>query len=571
MNDLSYDPVNWMRQYLKIVTMDGTLCPLSLNLAQLKVHNTLEMQRREGFPMRAMVLKARREGVSTYSEGRCFHEINVHPMRNAAIVSADDDATDKVFGMAKLFQEKMPSGLKRPTQYSSKKEIVYADPHRSSLHAYTAGKKVLGRGGQLHYLHLSEFAFWKDAKTQFTGISQEIQDDPGTILLIESTANGVGGEFYEMYMQAYEDWTLRQDLNTFLPIFLPWYIFPKYRMDVDSFEIGKGPFDPEWLESEEELLVRFDLTVEQLQWRRYTIKNKCQSDLATFKQEYPATIQEAFQSSGKPVFLHSRLDRQERLCSDGRRVLFDASGINDVMRSFDSWMVYQMPVPSHQYTIGIDTMEGKQSDMGDEKSGRDRHGVVVWDRDSKEVAATFRGQLDQWILGEQCLYAAEFYNKAWTAMELPYGAEVLRYFKTQNYPNIFVRQEPPDGINADESDCLGWKTTTATRPLMVEAFKTAFLDNEMRLNDRNLIQEMRDFIYDKTGKPIHASGKHDDLLFGAMIAFQVHLHSPYHPVAYQYETTHEPETREPDYDLSNANAVDPGIEYYEEDLWLTTE
>jgi len=236
-----------------------------------------------------------------------FYEINARPMRNACVCSADADASNKVFKMARLFQDKMPDGVKRATDYSSRNEIVYSKPHMSSFSVATAGKDVLGRGGLTHFLHLSEFAFWNNAKEQLGGALQEVPDDTDTIVIIESTANGVGGAFYDIYMEAYEDYLKSKDLRNFLPIFLPWYIFPKYVMD-GFLEVGKPHaawVDPEWCEYEDELVRSMGCTPEQLMWRRWAIKNRCQGDLSLFKQEYPATVQEAFQASGRPYF-HSR-------------------------------------------------------------------------------------------------------------------------------------------------------------------------------------------------------------------------------------------------------------------------
>ena len=107
MSDTSYDPLNWMREYLKIVTKGSDMVPLVANEAQLKVHNTLLYQRDSGNPQRALVLKARQEGVSTYSEARLFYEINTRQRRTACVVSADIDSTHKVFSMSKIFQDNM--------------------------------------------------------------------------------------------------------------------------------------------------------------------------------------------------------------------------------------------------------------------------------------------------------------------------------------------------------------------------------------------------------------------------------------------------------------------------------
>jgi hypothetical protein len=83
---------------------------------------------------------------------------------------------------------------------------------------------------------------------------------------------------------------------------------------------------------------------------------------------------------------------------------------------------------------------------------------------------------------------------------------------------------------------------------------------------------MRQFIYDKTGKPIHGAGKHDDLIFAAMIALQVHLRSPFKAIPYQYSSTGGGMVARKEVDLARAGVVDPGPwEMEEEELWLTTE
>lgn len=267
---------------LKIITMEGKLVFLDLNKPQLLVHSVLEAQRQAGLPMRAIVLKARREGISTYVSGKFFRDINRRPMRYACTCSADAEATDKVFKMVRLFQDEIPIDIKRQTDYSSRKEIIYSPPHRSQFLCQTAGTDVLGRGGLTHYLHATEFAFWNKAKEQFGGAAQEIPDDPETCIVIESTANGMGGPFYDMFVSAIERYKRTKSLDGYMPIFLPWFIFDKYQK-----KLPKG-----WTATAEELELKkeYNLSLEQLCWRRWAIENKCQNDIRLFKQEYPACV-----------------------------------------------------------------------------------------------------------------------------------------------------------------------------------------------------------------------------------------------------------------------------------------
>jgi len=567
--EINYDSINWMSKYLKIITMEGRLAPLTCNTAQLKVHNTLTLQQDAGFPMRALVLKARREGVSTYCEGRIFYETHKKENRFGCVCSADLDSSNKVFKMATLFRKHLPEQLKRPVDYSSRKEIVYAEPHRSAMNVQTAGKDVLGRGGLTHYLHCTEFAFWKSAKEQFGGAAQEVPDDADTMIVIESTANGVGGAFYDMYMNALDDYRGSKSLNNYLPIFLPWYIFEKYQKTVpDNFEIGvphQSGFQDDWLEVEDELVGKYGCSHKQLMWRRWAIKNRCQDDLILFKQEYPATVTEAFQSTGRPVFSNAMLDKQSKnAIKKGRMALFRSKEVFDIDRHTECWNIFRTRHNTHKYAIGIDTKEDRVSDPANPRSESDWNAAVVYDRTTNEVVAYYHGKCDLSTLGVQILEAAQYYNMAWVAPEIPKGLQVLRVLTENDYENIFNRQEHDEHYNPTESEKLGWRTTTTTRPWLVQTFHAVINEGKIKLNFQALIDEMRTFIYDANGKPIHQPGKHDDILFAAMIALQVHTRCPIGEDVYM-----EPE----EYNKTNyryAGFEDPE-EDEEEDNWMYTE
>ena len=74
-----FDYLKWMYTNLKIVSMYGDVLYLECNPAQVRVHKAIQMQYDKGLPVRAIILKARREGVSTYGVGRFFADINRLP------------------------------------------------------------------------------------------------------------------------------------------------------------------------------------------------------------------------------------------------------------------------------------------------------------------------------------------------------------------------------------------------------------------------------------------------------------------------------------------------------------
>jgi len=549
---LATSSINWIDENLQIINKNGELVPLHPNDGQLMLAGIIQKQREAGFPVRILLLKPRQVGWSTWSEAEAFYEINSRKHWSALCVSADTESTDMVFNMTRTFQSHLPQELRRPTRASNRKEIVYREPHGSKFMTQTAGKDVLGRGGTIHFFHGSEVAFWPKAKEGLAAVLQMIPKNPNTIVILETTANGVGGAFYDMYWQAVDRQKGKTNLEGYLPIFFPWHKFLEYTTE--------PPVD--FIADEDEMVVRSEcgLTDGQLYWRRLKIQ-ELGGDEALFRQEYPATAMEAFQTSGNPVFLQSMINYQKQHVREPKRCVFTQDGFEEVQRTFNCWKVRNMPCPNHEYAIGIDTMESRISDVNDPKSNLDADGVVIFDRTAGEFVAIYQGRSDQVDLAWQVYYAANMYNEAFIAPEIPNGMILLNLFKEKGYPNIYNRQVHDQQLTVQDSENLGWRTDMVTRKWLVDDFRSALREKSFIVGFEEIIDEMMSFCYDKSGKPIHMSGKHDDLLFAAMIAFQVHLRCPLGVTQYQYAFTGEEATkRKTVQSLARVGAIDKGLE-----------
>jgi hypothetical protein len=552
-----YNRLNWIQDSLQIIDKRGNLRPLVPNNGQLLLHAELQQQRMRDLPVRIVLLKPRRVGWSTWSEAEAFHDIHHNPNWAAMAVSMDADSTDTIFAMTKRFQRYLPDS--RPTDNTNKKQIVFSDPHNSVFHAQTAGKVGVGRSFTAQFLHCSEVAFWADAKTQLAGLYQIVDDSPGTVIILESTANGIGGSFYDKYWQAKDHQKLfPEDFREYRPVFFSWFDFPEYVLT-----------PPEWFErteEEDELVSLYNLTDEQLYWRRVKIA-ELDDDLSLFKQEYPCTDLEAFQSSGNPVFTPAQISSQEKHLVDCRTAVFREDEIDDVNRSFNCWFLANVPIPGREYSMGIDTMEGRISDIADPKSKLDCHGIVVMDRATGEWVAVYHGQGGQDELGEQAYWCARYFNDAFVGVEMPQGMVVLKYFVDRGYSNLYNRQTHDESLSPTDSEAFGWRTTIVTRDWMVNDFITAIRSNAVKIRQEIAIEEMKTFIRDKTGKAIHMPGKKDDVLFGGMIALQIHKRCPLSGLGNQTHTTgFEVEYENMD-KLAYAGAIDYGTERDFDDDW----
>lgn len=275
---------------LRIRAKDGSIQSFTLNAAQTYLHSRLEAQREATGKVRALVLKGRQQGISTYVGGRYYHKVSHNRGLRCFILTHEQDATNNLFGMVDRYHQHVPSLVKPSTGASNAKEL-YFDRLESGYAVGTAGAKATGRSQTVQLFHGSEVAFWPNAPTHFAGVVQAIPDLPGTEVILESTANGVGGEFHERWQQA------EKGIGDYIAIFIPWFWQDEYRRDVPAgFELD---------DEEREYQAAYGLDIEQMVWRRNKIAEL--KDPLLFKQEYPATAAEAFQSTGHDSYIPASL------------------------------------------------------------------------------------------------------------------------------------------------------------------------------------------------------------------------------------------------------------------------
>jgi hypothetical protein len=269
---------------LKIRAKDGAIVPFDLNHAQLYLHGRLEGQLERTGKVRALVLKGRQQGVSTYIGGRFYHRSTFRNGLRVFILTHEQDATNNLFGMVDRYHQHNP--IAPSTSAANAKELFF-DVLESGYAVGTAGSKAVGRSQTVQMFHGSEVAFWPNASTHFAGVVQAIPDLPGTEIVLESTANGVGGEFHERWQQA------EAGIGDYEAIFIPWFWSPEYSRELPvGFRLD---------DEEAAYQAAYGLTPGQMAWRRNKIAEL--KDPMLFMQEYPATAAEAFQMTGHDSFI----------------------------------------------------------------------------------------------------------------------------------------------------------------------------------------------------------------------------------------------------------------------------
>ena len=501
----------WIASHCRIVDKQVNECQLKANTAQVKLQRALRSQQQAGKPIRIIILKARQQGMTTWGLGLQFKWCNTKSNRNALMSAHDDDQSIEIFRKVRMFQDCNPRPLKE--LYSNRKEITYAGGHRSTLLVKTAGKEDLGRGSTIHYFHGSEVAFWANAKQTLLAVLQCIpKANPETAVLLESTANGIGGEFYDRWQAA------KAGKSSYIPVFLPWWDFAEYRAEAPADGIIPDA-------DEMRLIEEYGLDDAQIQWRRETIQDECGGDDDMFKQEYPSDDEEAFLVSGRPVFPQTQLKEM----FDNRQPPKWVGKLQRKAGSYDEvefiedptgWLeVWQKPQPDRLYAIGSDSCEGKDPD---ESNDPDAHSAHVLDVSFKKLVAKITGRMDTDVYGDQLGLLGWWYGAALIGPETnnTSGGAVLKSLRDMDYPHIYTKKTYKKHAEKWTEE-IGWRTDQITREIMISDLVKAIRQGWLYVYSEQTIHQMRMFMRDKTGKPTHPPGEHDDDVISLAITLQM--------------------------------------------------
>jgi len=520
----------------------GRMIPLELNPAQRIVHSVAEAQLKKRGHIRMVILKARRMGISTYVQGRMFHKATTRKNRNVYIVTHSRAATSTMFGMARGFEDNLPDEIKPEMKYSGKNEMIWGKLGSQYGLSTSGGREV--RGSKIDLLHASEVAFWGDGGGDYLlGILNSVVQGYQTEVFIESTANGTGGIFYER-------WWDSQNMSDsgWSGVFLPWYIFKEYQKPFEDEEsrekfaklLGQDPLyggeeegqllglSTEYDIGEEEPL-RFEVTLEHLNWRRDAIAIQANGDLQLFKQEFPATPREAFITTGRGVFDKDALMvlqiNSEKKQREAPAVTYDIPVKNVKEDGRDAFTlhtdddgilsVWERPRPEREYRIGVDVSEGIEIGTRD----TDYSVAVVLDAETYAEVACLRTRIDPDLLAWQLTTLGRWYNGAFLVVESNnHGLVSLKFLsEVYEYPNLyFERTMDERSIRATRK--LGFKTSVKSKPVLIDFLKQLIREKEIGVHSPVIIDELMTFVNMPNGKQAAASGSHDDAVMALALA-----------------------------------------------------
>ncbi len=512
-----------------IITKDGTKELFKMNRAQTHFFdNFLNPEDATRFFFRHVILKARQLGFTTFVDLWILDEILFNTNREGLVIAhTQGDAIEifdrKIdFAIRNMIDEIKNSVFSLKRNSSKKIQVVVEEgPEAGSTSSIQVANS--GRSGTFFYVHISEFAklcamYPQRAKEVETGTFPAVPFDGN--IFIESTAEGMAGRFYEMFN---EGWPKRDSITPmksrvmFMPHFYNWQYddseMAKITENIPVEEMELCEID--WAEYQIlHKLSNLEITYYYMKWLQMGGKNSTEA-VNKLHQEFPTTPEEAFLSTGQTYFPTAKVYAQLQTAARGKVGELSANDKGVVIfqeTSAGAFEMFEKPEQGMRYIIGGDTAEGL--------AHGDKQVLYVLKHSTEECVGLYRSNVppDEFITA--AFLVGKFYNWALLAIESNKdGLWVNDGLDKLGYVNLFYRRVFDD-ITKNATKLFGWKTTSATRPFSLAALKAAFLQKDKGF-PIPILEEMVTFLRNAKGRPEALSGKHDDCVMAAAIAYAV--------------------------------------------------
>ena len=538
----------WFATCAKILTKDQRLVTPDPNIYQLRILQVYEWCMANRTPCRILALKPRQKGSSTVSAAVVYHHCRRFSTR--ALQIADRyKSSDNLFAMTCRYGEHDDFPWMHDWEATATCATIKCGRKIwSRIDRDTAENPRAGRSGTVQVLHVSEAAHFandgqKSAEKTMLSLLNSLADVSNSVAIVETTANGAAGWFYEHWLGAS---TLEQTLggrigNGWIKVFAPWFVFEDSSMSLkENFILNHTS---EFSERERRGMALFGWDAAQIAWRRWTLAQKCAGREELFDQEYPEDERVAFLTSGRPRFssagmTHLRAMQNSQpsltgfLREEGERMYFEvhASG----------WaQIWEEPRPDCRYLLWCDTATGREQTR--ESRDPDRHSILVLRQafalpsgehgNAMLVARVRPPCFDDWhILEEKVIALCLFYGRCLIGVEVPMGLTLLEGLRRAGMP-LFKRRAGGSRVGglATPLEKLGFQSNSATKPMVIGSLSRAIDgDPPLDIYDPHLIDELASFVIHDDGREAALPGKHDDDVMAlAMAVHHLPLATPY--------------------------------------------
>lgn len=495
-----------------------------------------------GEPIRLIILKARRFGVSTIVNAFFFWLTALGYNRNCYVFSHDETGVSYLFDMHKLFYDMLDPDIKPMKRHDNSKKFSFENPNetdratnpgrRSEIRVGSLKSRNTGSGYLTHLLHLSELAKAPAPEELMASIKPSVPKPPKfSAVVIESTAFGAGNYFHEQWLMA------KNGDNEFHPMFFPWFVHEEYKMDVpEGFTLNA---------KEKIIKKKYKLSDERMVWRRYVLRNECDGDEDIFKQEYPANEDEAFLVTGRTVFAPSTLEFYDNhiptpLWEGELEIVTTPIGEESRMTKCEGgrFKIFEFPDIGREndYCLGADVAEGIDLKTKGSKQRGDRSSFHIANRKTGNLAACWVGKVEADTFGKMLVSVGRYFNEAFLGIEANnHGLTTLTIVKMYGYnlERVYHRESHADEYNTFTKR-MGWYTSVKTKPLMIDslagALRHQMIGSVMEVDGKkrfvggitaSTISELRTFTKNAQGKTGGTEGCYDDQVISLAICWMM--------------------------------------------------
>ncbi len=567
-----YDFPFWAYKCIKIKNKQGEEdLPFLLNAPQRKLIGEFEKMREEALPIRIVLVKARQWGGSTATQiYMLWIQLMRHTGFNSLIVAHQNAGTDEVIAMAKRALDQYPRHLLQSDgDPMTDKEKVYFNPglSRSAIYiprrnfrikAGSAERPDSSRGGDYALVHLTEVGLWKKTEGKrpediIRAATSGVLLYPETMIVMESTANGVGTFFHKEYQAA------KRGTSLYRPVFVAWHEIEKYTYPVSdrraiAERIVKNR-NSDFSDDPRKATGRYiwslweaGASLEAISWYERTRAGYDNTD--EMASEYPSNDVEAFVNSGANVFnrqkaLHLKekcmppryIGELEGRADHGERAL---EGITFEPNPNGRLKIWDMPATDGNTPTAMQDRFLTVVDVGGRSIKADWSVIAVFDRirmlrgGGPAVAAQWRGHCDMDQLAWLAARIARWYGNSLLVIESntletrdpdryvdgDQSAFILNQLR-DCYPNLYARRQSPEDIIEGKPRKYGFHTNISTKPMVISNLVRVVREGLYIERDEACIDEYLTYERRPNGSYGAITGKHDDMLMTRAIGLHI--------------------------------------------------
>lgn len=542
-----------------------------LNRPQRRLVERLESMRKAGRPIRLVLLKARQWGGSTCIQLymawlQLVHNVGLNSIIIAHQGTGSDEIKDMFDRMIKAYPVEMLHKLGDAYASNEPKMVgvgksgnIFRVPQRNcKIKIGTAERPNSCRGGDYNLAHLSEVAIWKETeghkpeyivRSACTGILLE----PYTMIVYESTPNGVGNFFHSEYLDA------KKGLSQFEAMFVSWFEIEQYELAFADEAERRAFAERLWadrhndeVKSDREepgtylwRLWEKGATLEAIHW--YVVeRTKCTShgDMAS---EYPSDDIEAFTFSGRKVFSNEDVEQFRGACRAPRwkgEIYGNADEGEDALKNLrfrkesDGRLFMWQDVEkgdkekvTDRYLVVVDVCKGhtKNADFAD---------ILVLDRlpmidgEPPVVAAEWHGHIDMDKLAWKAAQVAAYYDDALLVIEsntletnnTKGEAEYILTLIGDVYGQLYARKQSAEDIRQKLPKKYGFHTNSLTKKVIIYNLKVVIRQKLYVEREEACLDEYLTYVETENNTFEAMEGYHDDRLMTRAIGMQICLH-----------------------------------------------